>query len=332
MSRHWRSLASLGLAILAGSVLATPAGAQQFFAPSSVWNSAIKAGAPLDAASSALVAELQRQRRSTTAWINTTENSTPLYRVSAAQPHSRVILDTTAAPALQDAFNSVPIPADARPAAGGDGSLLIWQPATDTLWEFWRLYRGAGGWHAVWGGRMQNVSDSPGYYRDREQAPGVFSERWFWGAPATSLSLAGGLITLRDLRHGRINHALQLAIPQPREGVWSFPAQRSDGNLDSLGAIPEGATFRLDPRLDLNALDLPPVTLMIARAAKRYGIIIDNVAGCVAFRAEDPTPSGTNPYPELFGHRTPRQLLDQFPWAHLQVLKMDLKSASTPSS
>ena len=36
-----------------------------------------------------------------------------------------------------------------------------------------------------------------------------------------------------------------------RAGVFSWPAQRTDGLLDSPDAIPEGARFRLDPNLDI---------------------------------------------------------------------------------
>jgi len=134
-------------------------------------------------------------------------------------------------------------------------------------------------------------------------------------------------MTISELKRGRIDHALYLSIPYPRRNVWSFPAQRTDGTLDGRGAIPEGARFRLDPELDLRSLDLPPVTMAMARAAKRYGIIVNNGSRCVAFRAEDPTPTGRNPYPRLFEGKTPRKLLASFPWGRLQLLKMDLRRA-----
>ena len=30
----------------------------------------------------------------------------------------------------------------------------MYQPSTDTLWEFWLMRRAADGWHARWGGKL----------------------------------------------------------------------------------------------------------------------------------------------------------------------------------
>ena len=217
----------------------------------------------------------------------------------------------------------MPIPANAVPATNGDGNMVVWQPSSDTLWEFWRLRRETDGWRADWGGKMANVSTSPGYYRDRfDAARKAYTERWFWGAPATSLSLAGGVVTIAELQSGHIDHTLYLSIPQPREGVFVFPAQRTDGNLDDPAAIPEGARLRIDPTLDLQTVAMPPVTRMLAVAAQQYGLIVNNVSGAISFRFEDPARTGSNPYPTFFGGQTPAQLLASFPWDRLQVVKL----------
>ena len=68
------------------------------------------------------------------------------------------------AASLQSAFDAVPIPANAQPAAGSDAEMTIWQPSTDKLWEFFQMQKEADGWHAAWGGAIDNVSQSPGYY------------------------------------------------------------------------------------------------------------------------------------------------------------------------
>jgi hypothetical protein len=148
-------------------------------------------------------------------------------------------------PDLQRAFDSVPPPDDARPAAGTDGHLLVWQPATDRLWEFWKLRRASDGWHARWGGAMSDVSRNAGYF------PAPF------GATGTGLPLLGGLIRASELRSGRIDHALALAIPKAKAGQFVWPAQRSDGSGTGPDAIPEGTRLRIDPRLDLSTLGLP---------------------------------------------------------------------------
>ena len=231
------------------------------------------------------------------------------------------------APVLQSAWDAVPLPPNAQPAAGSDSQLVVWQPSTDRLWEFWGLADGAEGWHASWGGAMQNASSNPGAYGP-EAWPGAQPT---WGASASSLSIAGGLITLEDLELGQINHALAIAIPHPRAGVYASPAQRTDGFSTEPLSLPEGAHLRLDPKLELAALHLPRLTLMMAEAAQRYGIVVRDRSSNATFYAQDPTPTGTNPYTGTHGYfegKSPQQLLKSFPWSHLQLLKMELHSTS----
>jgi hypothetical protein len=300
----------------------------RFFSPTSVWNREVPAAAPLDPDSGPIIgafeAEVGREIAARTGpWIDTTAYSVPIYRVAADQPTVPVAL-AAPSPGLGAAFAAVPLPPDARPAAGTDGHLVVWQPATDRLWEFWRLVDGAAGWRASWGGTMEDVQESPGVY-----GPGSFAgaTRW-WGASASSLSIAGGLITLEDLELGVIDHALAISVPDVRAGVYASPAQRTDGTSPSPLSLPEGAHLRLDPRLDLGSLHLAPLTLMIARAAQRYGIVVrDGSPSVASFYAQDPTPTGTDPYHGPGGWlegRYPSQLLASFPWRHLELLRMEL--------
>jgi hypothetical protein len=301
----------------------------RFFSPSSFWNTPLAADAALDPQSSAIAggfaAGLALERQAGNGpWINTTDYSVPIYTVPADQPTVPVQLTTPFfAPALQSAWSEVPLPAQARPAGGTDRTLVVWQPSSDRIWEFWRLGQSDEGWKASWGGAMQSVSSSQGVYGP-EAWPGAKS---WWGSSASSLSIAGGLITLDDLQHGRIEHALALAIPNVRADFYASPAQRSDGTSSSPLALPEGAHLRLDPSLDLAALHLPRLTLMIAEAAQRYGIYVRDRARTTHFFAQDPTSTGANPYLGPGGYfegKSPAQLLAPFPWDRLRLLKMEL--------
>jgi hypothetical protein len=80
--------------------------------------------------------------------------------------------------------------------------------------------------------------------------------------------------------------------------------------------MPEGSRLRLPARLDIDRLSLSPLGRMIARAAQRYGIILRDRAGAVAFYGEDPTPSGNDPYAPV-SHGS---AFGEFPWRRLQVL------------
>jgi hypothetical protein len=292
------------------------------FSPGSFWNTPLPDSAALDADSDGLVATLAAQVTEQKAWINTYQYSSPLYVVGPDQPHVRVALDKPSS-SLSAAFASVPLPPDVVPARGSDAQLVVWQPATDTMWEFFKLARRDDGWHANWGGRMTGMSSNPGWFVEKN-----------WGATATGLPLLGGLITLDDLRRGEIDHALALGVTRARSGVWSWPARRTDGATDNPTAIPEGARFRLDPKLDLDGLALPPLTRMIAEAAQRYGIVVrDKTGSSVTFEAEDATRFATDPWygpGGWFGGRSPSAVLASFPWSRLQALKLDMRSRSDP--
>jgi hypothetical protein len=71
---------------------------------------------------------------------------------------------------------------------------------------------------------------------------------------------------------------------------------------------------------------------MIAEAAQRYGIYVRDTARNVTFYAQDPIPTGANPYAGptgYFENRRPSELLLLFPWSELQVLKPSLHHIRT---
>jgi hypothetical protein len=299
---------------------ATSGAGAQWFSPTSFWNRKFNGESPLAPKSSAYVSELVRQVNSVGPWINTDQYSAPVYTVGAEQPTSKVLLKPTsggwAEPQLQAAFNSVPIPANAQPAAGTDEHLVVWQPSTNEMWEFWELRKENGGWVASYGGAMQNVSQSPGYYSESSWS----GAKAYWGATATSLPLVGGLLTIKELQEGHINHAIAMAIPEPSpEYVW--PAQRSDGFSHNAGAIPEGTIFRLPASVNVAQLNLPPFVRMLATAAQEYGVVVRDTSGCVCFYGEDPTPTGSNPYSKIMEGQYANNLLKLFPWASLQAVR-----------
>ena len=283
------------------------------FSPSSVWNAALGDHSTLASDSRALTHELVQQVGEYGPWINTWDYSVPVYIVGPHQRSVHVTLDT-GAPALQAAFDAVPIPVGARAALGTDEHMTVWQPSTNRLWDFWKMHRESDGWHARWGGEMNDVSHNPGYFVNSGADVN-------WGATATGLPLLGGLITFADLRRGYIDHALALAVPHTETRTWVWPAQRTDGDVPGTDAtaIPEGTHFRLDPGLDLSTLHLSPIALMIARAAQRYGIVIRDKAGAVTFYGQ--TPTNGQSWGSAFGTELPNQQLAGFPWGRLQALR-----------
>jgi hypothetical protein len=429
-----------------------PAESTELFGTGSVWGRTLSATTQIDPSSPSLIASLLRrvdaESEAQTGPVLGTKSRTSLYRVAAGQARVPVSLDTGPWGASLAArfLAGVPIPPGAAPVIGSDHAMAIWQPSTDSYWEFYlmqealhgpqfaraptasegcgslggdyvyrltslnevgeskadamtaihvaagscvtlkwgpidgatsyRIYRGAEGaparylatvtadqngytddgsrhtngvappgkstaqtpgqWHASYGGFIPGVSQNPGYYQDLTDAPGSIVEQSTWGAAATGMPLAAGMITKADIDRGEIDHALSIGLDNSgadallRAGAFAFPAQRSDGLSTAADSIPEGAHLVLDPGLDIGALGLSPIVKMLAEAAQRYGMIVhDGSLGTVIY-AEDPTPyiarGEPNFYTPWIGQNTTRTLA-RFPWKDLEVATMKLCSS-----
>ena len=79
--------------------------------------------------------------------------SVPIYTVPGCEPTVSVHLDNGHDPALEQAFAKVPIPRTAQPAGGTDETMVVVQPSTGRMWEFWETHRESDGWHVSWGER-----------------------------------------------------------------------------------------------------------------------------------------------------------------------------------
>jgi hypothetical protein len=304
------------------AVLSLPNGGTPFGA-GSVWRTSV-AGGPLAANSAIMVADLASQvavRYGGIAAFNVARYNTSFYTAAAGTPAADVVWDNcqhkTYVPAglvgPGGQFAAVPIPADAVPAAGSDAELTVYSPSTDQLWEFWIAVHRADGWHACWGGRIDHVSTNPGFFT------GGF------GASASGLAVAGGMVSLADMRRGSIDHALTLAIVDAAPwNVVSWPAQRSDGSPGSTSLIAEGTRFRLDPSVNVDALALTPVAKMVAKAAQQYGFIVTDKAGAVSVIAESgagvQARTGVNPWTAIMGSTPDYLMMRNFPWDKLQAL------------
>src|SRR5437764_100861 len=134
----------------------TAGAAAPLFAPNSFWNAPLPSTAPIDASSpartAAVVSEVNSEMQQRIGpWIDERSNSTPFYVVGADQPRVHVTLDSTirSASTLRSALSGgVPIPAGAQAAAGGDAHMTVYQPSTDTMWEFYHASSESDGWHA----------------------------------------------------------------------------------------------------------------------------------------------------------------------------------------
>jgi hypothetical protein len=298
---------------------ASTSGGKVRFASSSFWYQMIPSSTALDPHSADYVASFNTQWKTyyNNVGVNTTRYAPPIFVASDSTPTRAVrvwdcqnkgYLDA----GLQSQLSAVPIPAGTQPSAGTDGELVISQPSTDTVWEMWKArWASDGVLEACWGGKLSGVSTSQGSYA------------FPYGTTATGLSLAGGIITPEELKAGHIDHALSIALVETRKTIFSWPANRTDGYVDSLTAIPEGQRFRLDPTINVDALPITATAKIIAKALQTYGMVVRDKSGSVTFYAENVlAETGSDPYPALFGAPN-YSVLNGVPWDRLQALPFD---------
>ncbi len=291
----------------------------------SFWTTPIPLDAPLAANSSNYVSEFIRQFHTHYGTVSITTDSfnAPVYVVEPGTPTVAVNqwkcqVNSTLSPTLKTQLSSVPIPSNALSSPDSDGEMIIYDPTSDTLWEFWQIHKVKGKWQACWGGQIENYLTSSG----------IFS--FPYGVTATGLPLAAGQITAEELQNGQINHVMGIALVDLADkSIYSWPANRSDGkNLRNLpNQIPEGTRFRLDPTINVNTLNLTPVGKIIAKAAQTYGFVVWDKSGAITLRAENvlsyTVKGSANPYPALFGGKQNWAILQNFPWDKLQFLVPD---------
>jgi hypothetical protein len=314
--------------MFAGLLAAAAAPAQPYpvrptFAPDSFWYQKLPPQVPLNPNSAAYVAEFQRQVHAyyNNVGINLGAYSTPVYvadaktkSVPVAQWSCQNYLD----PDLPKQWAAVPMPAHAKPAYGTDAEMTIFQPSSDTMWEFWQARQMDGKWQACWGGKMSNVSKNKGIWPQR------------YGVAATGLPFAPGQVTAQELKSGAIHHVIGIAlVDAENSSKFSWPASRSDGwnPQNASNRIPEGLRFRLDPAVNVDALNISPVAKIVAKAAQTYGFVIWDKAGSISLRFQNPldfTLTGQpDPDPAILDGAAPHGVLNGIPWDRLQFLPMD---------
>ena len=163
----------------------------------------------------------------------------------------------------------VPIPAefDSSPGApGADGSAVYHDPASDELYELWRVRREpAGGpfgtkFTAAYGGYLPRVSQA---------FPNMTGQ---WGTSATSTCLVTNTMRLDEVAAGKFEHLLGCAMPAVAK-TFLAPATRCDGPWSNLGSQPVLA--RLTADADVGAFTLT-VSAGIVSTAPIPGLYVLN--------------------------------------------------------
>jgi hypothetical protein len=290
------------------------------FGQTSFWYTPIPNAAPLHANNANLVKEFNRQR---TTWyqtvnINTREYTSPVYTVGPEVPTVAVGWNDCQKKGFVERgmlaqLSAVPIPANAREAAGTDAEMTIYQPATNTVWEMWQAKKDASGkWIACWGGKLANAN----------LTNGVMPKPY--GTTATGLPFLGGQITAEELERGEIKHAIGIALVDVEHfNIYSWPANRSDGYNPTKKPnwIAEGQRFRFDPTIDVDSIPgLTRAAKIIFKAGQKYGFVVWDRAGAVSIRAQSALSYPNDPYPALFDNKPAYDIIRTLPWTRIQFL------------
>ncbi len=181
---------------------------------------------------------------------------------------------------------------DDPPIGCGEGSdqdnhMVILDLNTRCAYDFWQAAKDdAGNWVASWANAIP--MDSNGIFEHGLSARG------------SGFALLGGVIWPDELVKGHIKHRLIFNYPFPKAGGPVAPATDSDGTSTNINAMPEGAIVQLDPKLNLDELNLTDYETTIARALQEYGMMLVDFGGTVAsFQVVDPNSLANNPYTGL---------------------------------
>ncbi|MBI2472385.1 MAG: hypothetical protein HYV59_14275 [Planctomycetes bacterium] len=257
--------------------------------------------------------------------INLKQYSSPVYIAGSSTPSYEVELPCGEYWEIGvNRLLDVPIPDWAEPGNDTDGSIppegcgedsdqdnnmVVLNLDSRCEYDFWQMRLENGQWVASWGNAIS--MDSNGVY------PAGVSTR------GSGFAFLGGFIWPDELKKGEITHALVFAYPYTKAGGPVAPATDSDGEVKSKTAMPEGARLRLDPSLDLDALDLMPAERTIARALQVYGMyLVDNGGESgIGIYAVDPRSVQNNPYEGLLPDEDYPEL-SGIPLDMFQVLKL----------
>jgi hypothetical protein len=280
----------------------------------SPWNMPIGSAPVVDAKSASLIAAVSDNNLPLTS--DPDQYAVCVYSVSGQTPRRTVTLsgyfssyddgdNSRVGHGFAPTISNVPIPAGARPSAGSDGQIVLWDPTTGTEYSFWQFDTdAAGNYTATNGARYHTTSGNYGRFADGLSGRGA-------GTPYFA-----GLVRKWEIEQGRIDHAMAFAYNSP-SGAFAYPASKSDGEGIVGADLPEGARLQLDPALteaDFDRWGLSPAAKVIATALQRYGMYVIDNSGSSKIYLEDRKTAGWDPSID-------RHLTEKIPWTAFRVLK-----------
>lgn len=210
-----------------------------------------------------------RNRRNLYINMDTTAWTPGVFRVGVGRRVRLVCRQVHCGRAVDAVPSALVLPDDAVPDSGHDGWLILVDEERRIAWDLWRARRVGQTISYAFARRWSLTSSGAGTPRS-ETYPRTPSLR------GSGLPLIGGLIRPKELRSGRISHALAIAIPGPAASTFVAPATTTNG-LSGSGSVPQGARLRLKPealaRVQQSKNRLPGA-ITVAQTLYTYGAIV----------------------------------------------------------
>ena len=159
----------------------------------------------------------------------------------------------------------------------GDCHFLVVESGACTLFEGYACSHQTDGWHCGNGARWDLTKNSYG------QRP-----KGWTSADAAGLPILPGLVRLPEVRAGEITHAFRFTVECTRDNFVKPATHRAvPGSCDPTDANspPMGLRVRLSRDYDVSGLSAP--AQVVARAMKKYGMIIADNGSNFYFQGED---------------------------------------------
>ncbi|MCK6549745.1 hypothetical protein L6R52_28165 [Myxococcota bacterium] len=252
----------------------------------SPWNTPIGSSPAIDPDSAAMIEHFATSSDQWP-WIDVAiaQYSVPVYFVdSTTTPMVNVNVTRVAGEGFHDDPRA-PIPAGAMAAGGTDQHLAIVDIARGLEWDFWQARNNGGAWSCGVCATMDLTSNGIRPYPQQGRPDWWRSH----GSRACGFPLTAGLITVDEIRAGRIDHALVLGYPGIRSRYFTPPASTAQAAFPGISpneGIPCGGRIQLDPSIDVNTLGLSNTGRIIARALQEYGAFIGDGNGSISLYAD----------------------------------------------
>jgi hypothetical protein len=261
------------------------------FNTQSPWNTLIATNPALAPDSASLISDLRSSSQyGTNLDVNIAEFSIPLYYATASTPMVDVLAELGGFGFTGtdggNAHAQVPIPAGATPDPMSDHHIAIIDRAKNLEWGMWNASNSGGKWTCSLGATADLSGDGLRPYKPNNPT-------WYTshGPRACGFPLIAGLIRTEEIDAGRIEHALVIAYPHIRSGLYMSPASTAQSRIgdDSIKTrgIPCGGHVQLDPNLNLDSLGLSRAGRIIAEALQRYGAYVGDYSGAISIYAEN---------------------------------------------